>query len=439
MIRAVDVIRKKRDGSALDRAEISAMVAGIASGDVADYQWSALLMAIVLKGMNATETVALTEAMIASGTIVDLSAIPGKKIDKHSTGGVGDKTSLILAPIAAAAGVPVPMVSGRGLGHTGGTLDKLESIAGFRTDLDLIRYQQVLKRCGMVLIGQTAEIAPADKFLYALRDATATVESIPLISASIMSKKLAEGIDGLVLDVKTGEGAFIKNLEGSRELATAMCVIGKGMGKQVVALITRMDQPLGKAVGNAVEIAECVECLRGGGPLDLVDLSLELAAEMVWMGERAGSLDEARSVCQRTINDGSALARFRQVVAEQGGDPGMIDDPSRLPAARERVVLEAPHAGYVVRLAARAVGHATMLLGAGRDRMDSVIDPAVGVILHKKVGDFAEQGEPLCTMLVNDRTRLDQAMASLREAYVLADEPVAPDRLIIERIATASE
>ena len=318
-MRAVDIIRKKRDGHALSPAEITAMVAGSATGEVADYQWAALLMAIVWRGMNSAETAALTDAMIRSGSVVDLSHIPGQKIDKHSTGGVGDKTSLILAPIAAAAGVPVPMVSGRGLGHTGGTLDKLESIPGFRVDLDLARYQEVLAACGLVMIGQTAEIAPADKFLYALRDATATVESIPLIAASIMSKKLAEGIDGLVLDVKTGGGAFMERLDDSRALAQAMCAIGAGLGKQMVALITRMDQPLGCAVGNAVEVAESLECLKGGGPDDLVSLSIELAAEMVVMGGRADSLEEARTICKKTIADGSALDRFRRLVRRAGG------------------------------------------------------------------------------------------------------------------------
>src|SRR4051812_40346976 len=302
-MRAVDLIRKKRDGGTLLPDEIAWLVRGIATGEVPDYQWSALLMAIVWRGMEHHETAALTEAMMLSGTVVDLSDIDGPKVDKHSTGGVGDKTSFILAPIAAACGVMVPMVSGRGLGHTGGTLDKLESIPGFRVDLDLDRYKAVLAECGLVLIGQTAEIAPADKRLYALRDATATVESIPLISASIMSKKLAEGIDGLVLDVKTGDGAFMPKLEDSRTLALAMCAIGRGLGKSMRALITRMDQPLGRAVGNAVEVAESVACLRGEGPDDLMGLSVELAAEMVVMGERAGSLDEARAMCRQAIAD----------------------------------------------------------------------------------------------------------------------------------------
>ena len=318
MMRAVDIIRKKRNGEELSREEIDRMVGGIASGDVADYQWSALLMAIVWKGMTPGETAGLTKAMMHSGLVVDLGTIPGRKIGKHSTGGVGDKTSLILAPIAAAAGVSVPMVSGRGLGHTGGTLDKLESIPGFRTDLDLHAYKDVLRRCGLVMIGQTAEIAPADKFLYALRDATATVESIPLIAASIMSKKLAEGIDGLVLDVKTGGGAFMERFGDARKLAETMCAIGRSMGKRVVALITRMDEPLGRTVGNAVEVAESVECLRGKGPLDLMVVTLELAAEMIVMGERARTIDEARGLCRRLIADGRALERFRRMIERKG-------------------------------------------------------------------------------------------------------------------------
>jgi pyrimidine-nucleoside phosphorylase len=434
-MRAVDIIRKKRDGHALAPAEITAMVRGSATGEVADYQWAALLMAIVWRGMDSAETAALTDAMIRSGQVVDLSHIPGLKIDKHSTGGVGDKTSLILAPIAAAAGVPVPMVSGRGLGHTGGTLDKLESIPGFRVDLDLARYKKVLAHCGLVMIGQTAEIAPADKFLYALRDTTATVESIPLIAASIMSKKLAEGIDGLVLDVKTGGGAFMERLDDSRALAEAMCAIGACLGKQMVALITRMDQPLGRAVGNAVEVAECIECLKGGGPDDLVALSIELAAEMVVLGTRAESLEKAREICKRTIADGSALERFRLLVAEQGGDPRAVDDPALLPAPRRKIVLDAPASGYVRSLAARPVGHATMLLGAGRARMDSPVDHAVGVILHKKVGDRVLVDEPLCTLLVNDESRLPEAAALVLEAYTIVAEPSAPPPLVVERIA----
>jgi pyrimidine-nucleoside phosphorylase/thymidine phosphorylase len=434
-MRAVDIIRKKRDGHALSSSEIARMVEGIATGEVADYQWSALLMAILWRGMDAAETAALTDAMIRSGTTVDLSEIPGRKIDKHSTGGIGDKTSLVLAPIVAAAGIPVPMVSGRGLGHTGGTLDKLESIPGFRVDLDLGQYKSVLASCGLVMIGQTAEIAPADKFLYALRDATATVESIPLIAASIMSKKLAEGIDGLVLDVKTGNGAFMERLEDSRALATTMCAIGQGLSKEIVALITRMDQPLGCAAGNSVEVAESLACLRGDGPEDLMDLSIELAAEMVCLGHRASTLDEARAICRRTIEDGSALERFRRLVAAQGGDPRVVDDPARLPAPRRKVVLTAPRSGFVRALAARPVGHATMLLGAGRTRMDSPVDHAVGVVLRKKTGDPVSLNEPLCTLFVNDESQLEEASRLILEAYAIAESPVAALPLVVERIA----
>jgi pyrimidine-nucleoside phosphorylase len=433
-MRAVDIIRKKREGQALSDREIGWMVEGIATGAVADYQWSALLMAVFWRGMDERETAALTEATMRSGSVVDLSATPGLKIDKHSTGGVGDKTSLILAPIAATVGVPVPMVSGRGLGHTGGTLDKLESIPGFRVDLDLDRYKAVLNECGLVLIGQTAEIAPADKRLYALRDATATVESIPLIAASIMSKKLAEGIDGLVLDVKTGNGASMERLDDARALARTMCALGRDLGKQMRALITRMDQPLGRAVGNAVEVAECVACLRGEGPADLVDLSVELAAEMVVMGECAATLDEARALCHRTIADGSALEQFRRLVAAQGGDPRAIDDPGRLPAPRLRLDVPAPRSGVVQALAARPVGQATMLLGAGRARVESTIDPAVGVILHKKMGDAVVSGEPLGTLLVNDESARDAAVEMIRGAYTIGDGPVTVPGMIIERL-----
>jgi pyrimidine-nucleoside phosphorylase/thymidine phosphorylase len=433
-MRAVDIIQKKRDGGTIGDAEINWMVDGIATGEVPDYQWSALLMAIIWRGMSAVETAALTDAMMRSGSIVDLSSIPGKKVDKHSTGGVGDKTSLIVAPIAAAAGVPVPMVSGRGLGHTGGTLDKLEAIPGFRVDLNLDQYRDVLRRCGLVLIGQTAEIAPADKRLYALRDATATVESIPLISASIMSKKLAEGIDGLVLDVKTGDGAFLPKLEDSRRLAASMCAIGRDLGKQVQALITRMDQPLGLAVGNAVEVAESIQCLKGEGPADLMEVSIELAAEMVLMASLATSLEQARALCQKTIVDGSALDRFRKLVEAQGGNPRTVDNPSLLPAPKSRMEIPSPGSGIVQRVLARPIGHATMLLGAGRARAEDAIDPAVGVWLHKKMGDRVEKGEPLCTLLLNHSKASDDSLGMIRDAYQIGHDPVTVPSLIVERL-----
>ncbi len=434
-MRAVDIIRKKREGASLDPTEIGWMVSGIASGEVADYQWSALLMAILWRGMDDAETAALTHAMMNSGTIVDLSAIPGLKIDKHSTGGVGDKTSLILAPIAAACGVPVPMVSGRGLGHTGGTLDKLEAIPGFRVHLHLKRYREVLEECGLVLIGQTDEIAPADKRLYALRDATATVESIPLISASIMSKKLAEGIDGLVLDVKTGDGAFMQKLDDSRALAQAMCAIGRGLGKKMVALITRMDQPLGREVGNANEVAESIECLKGNGPEDLVGLSVELAAEMIVMGEKAATIEEARVMARRSIADGSALERFRRVIEAQGGDPRVIDDPGLLPRPTHRVPIPSPETGFVIDMQSRRIGEASVLLGAGRDRVDSTIEPSVGVTLLKKVGDEVQKGEPLA-MVGASRIgpALDRAVAMIASAYHFGGDPPAIPNLIVERL-----
>ncbi|CAN5634971.1 pyrimidine-nucleoside phosphorylase [soil metagenome] len=434
-MRAVDIIRKKREGHPLDPAEIRWMVEGIIHREVPEYQWSALLMAIVWRGMDETETVALTDAMMHSGTIVDLSAIPGPKVDKHSTGGVGDKTSLVLAPIASACGVPVPMVSGRGLGHTGGTLDKLESIPGFRVDLDLKRYKKVLADCGLVLIGQTAEIAPADRILYALRDATATVESIPLITASILSKKLAEGIDGLVLDVKTGDGAFLKDLKDARTLAQTMCSIGRDLGKRVVALITRMDQPLGQAVGNAVEVAEAIRCLRGEGPADLRDLSIELAAEMLVLGGRADSLEEARPMCFRAIGDGSALERFRRVIEAQGGDPKVVDDLTRLPVPAVLRSVNSPCKGVVRRLSARPIGQATMLLGAGRHRVGDTIDPAVGILLHKKLGDRVGEGEALCTILArSEGPQLDRAASIVAGAYEVGKRAVSVPDLIVERL-----
>jgi len=435
MLRVVDIIGRKRDGHELEAEQIGRMVQGIATGEVADYQWSALLMAIVLRGMTASETAGLCEAMMRSGEVVDLSMVPGPKIDKHSTGGVGDKTSLILAPIAAAAGILVPMVSGRGLGHTGGTLDKLQAIPGLRVDLDLRAYRRILAECGLVMIGQTAEIAPADKFLYALRDATATVESIPLIAASIMSKKLAEGIDGLVLDVKTGDGAFLQAFDDARLLAQTMCAIGRSMGKRVRALITSMDQPLGRAVGNATEVAESIQCLRGQGPPDLMELSLELAAEMVVLGGRTKTTQEARALCKKMVEKGQALERFGRMIEAQGGDRRVIDNLALLPAPRRRIDVPAPEGGFVTRLFARPIGHATMRLGAGRARVDSTIDPAVGVVLHKKQGDPVEPGEPLCTLYVNDECHLEKAAALIKGAFRLGDHPEPVPALIRARLS----
>jgi len=435
-MRAVDLIRKKREGNELSAEEISFMVRGIGTAQVTDYQWSAMLMAILWRGMSGNETAALCDTMMKSGEIVDLSTIAGPKVDKHSTGGIGDKTSLILAPIAAAAGVNVPMVSGRGLGHTGGTLDKLESIPGFNVNLNLDQYREVLARCGLVLIGQTPQIAPADKYLYAMRDATATVESIPLIASSIMSKKLAEGIDGLVLDVKTGHGAFMASEADARRLAATMIQIAKNLGKKCIALLTNMEQPLGRMAGNSLEIYECVEVLKGRGVADLTDLSVELAAEMIEMAGVADSIEQARTVARNCINDGSALERFRQVIAAQGGDPAVCDDPLRvLPMARRQVPVTAATDGWLSAMRARDVGQAIMLLGAGRENVHSVIDHAVGAEFCKKVGDPVQQGETLAVLHVNDESRLPQALELFNSAIDISTVPgVPPLSVILDRL-----
>jgi pyrimidine-nucleoside phosphorylase len=429
-LRAVDVIQRKRDGRELSPDEIAFVIDGYTRGTIPDYQASALAMAVFFRGMTPAETVALTEAMMRTGEVLDLSDLPGPKVDKHSTGGVGDKTSLILAPLAAACGACVPMISGRGLGHTGGTLDKLESIPGFRVGLSLDEFRAVLRKSGLGLIGQTPEIAPADRKLYALRDVTGTVESRPLIAASIMSKKMAEGIDALVLDVKTGDGAFMVAEEDSRALAEAMLTIGRGMGKKVAALITDMDQPLGRTVGNALEVAESIETLQGRGPEDLTGLSVELAAWMLSLAGTEATLEAARARVRDALSSGAGLRKFQEVIGLQGGDPRVGDDPSRLPRAPETTELRAETAGRVARIAARAVGHAAMLLGAGRETLDSRIDPGVGIVLHKKVGDPVEKGEPLATVHVGDRSRLDDAMARLRAAIDVGPEPVAPRPLV---------
>jgi pyrimidine-nucleoside phosphorylase/thymidine phosphorylase len=429
-MRAVDVIQKKRDGRELSGEEIGFFIDGYTRGAIPDYQASALAMAVFFKGMTPAETVALTESMMRTGEVLDLRELPGPKVDKHSTGGVGDKTSLVLAPLAAACGVYVPMISGRGLGHTGGTLDKLESIPGFRVGLSLDEFRSVLRKAGLGLIGQTPEIAPADRKLYALRDVTGTVESRPLIAASIMSKKMAEGIDALVLDVKTGDGAFMVKEEDSRALAEAMLAIGRGMGKKIVALITDMDQPLGRTVGNALEIVECIETLQGRGPKDLDTLSVELAAWMLSLAGAEETLDAARARVVKVLASGAGLRKFEEVIGLQGGDPRVCDDPSRLPRAAETVELRAERGGRVTGIACRAVGHAAMLLGAGRETVDSGIDPAVGLVLRKKVGDPVEVGEPLATIHVNDRSRLDEAVGLLRHAIRVGAEPITPRPLI---------
>ncbi|HYT91099.1 MAG TPA: thymidine phosphorylase, partial [Gemmataceae bacterium] len=385
-MRAVDIIRNKRDGHALDAGEIEAFVAGVTSGAWPDYQASALLMAIVLRGMTPEETAALTRSMVHSGVKLDLSDLPGVKVDKHSTGGVGDKTSLILAPLAAACGAIVPMMSGRGLGHTGGTLDKLEAIPGFRVGLSLDEFRAALRDVGCALIGQTKEVAPADKKLYALRDVTGTVESIPLITASIMSKKIAEGIGALAMDVKCGRGAFMKTRADSRRLAESLVATGNANGVRTTALVTAMDAPLGRNVGNALEVIECLETLKGRGPADLETLSVALAARMLLLAGITATFAEAETRIRAALTSGQGLEKFREIIARQGGEPRVVDDYKRLPGAAKRVLVRADRSGYVTELDAELVGRATMVLGAGRDRVEDAIDPGVGAIVLAHVG-----------------------------------------------------
>ncbi len=435
-MRASELIRAKRDGGALSAAEIGFLVDGYASGAIPDYQLAAFCMAVFFRGMDEAETAALTDAMLRSGQVLDLSDIPGVKVDKHSTGGVGDKVSLALAPIAAACGVVVPMVSGRGLGHTGGTLDKLEAIPGFRVDLPVTRFRELLRKNGACLIGQTAEIAPADRRLYALRDVTATVESIPLIAGSIMSKKLAEGIDGLVLDVKVGRGAFMKRREEAERLARTLAGIGRAMGKRVTALLTNMEQPLGLAVGNALEAAEAIALLGGGGPADLREVTLALCAEMLLLAGAAPDGAAARLRAARAVADGSALARFRRIVEDQGGDPRAIDDPGRLPRAPHQQDVPAPASGVVQSIDAEAIGLAAMALGAGRARVDDRVDPAVGIVLCRKVGEAVERGAPLATLHAAraGSEAVEAVAARVAAAYRLGPDPASPGPLLLDRI-----
>ncbi len=433
-MRPLDLIRKKRDDGELSPDEIQFLVQAYTKDEIPDYQMAAWLMAVLIRGMTGPELSALTAAMLHSGEVLDLSDIPGPKIDKHSTGGVGDKTSLIIAPVVAAAGVTVPMISGRGLGHTGGTLDKLQSIPGFNINLSLSEFRRVLRACGCGLIGQTAEIAPADKKLYALRDVTATVESPNLICASIMSKKLAEGIDGLVLDVKTGSGAFMKTEKDSVHLAELMVETGERMGKKMVALITDMDQPLGLKVGNALEVEECIEVMLGGGPADLREVSVELAAWMFYLAGKTQGVDQGRKLASELIDNRSALKKFREIITQQAGDPGVIDDLRHLPQAQHQSPLLSSSSGFVASIQCEQVGIASLVLGGGREKKEDVIDPAVGLVLNKKVGDPVRAGEPLCTIHYNSDARLADARGLLQQAYRIAEKPPATRRPLIHRV-----
>jgi pyrimidine-nucleoside phosphorylase/thymidine phosphorylase len=430
-----DIIAKKRDGGELTGDEIAQIVDGLLGGRVADYQMAALLMAIYLRGMTTAETLALTRRMLYSGTVLDPPGGGRLAVDKHSTGGVGDKTSLIVAPVVAAAGVCVPMISGRALGHSGGTLDKLESIPGFRTDLSLAEFRSALDRIGVAMIGQTDEIAPADKVIYALRDVTATVGARPLMTASIMSKKLAEGIDGLVLDVKMGSGAFLKSEAEVDGLARLMVDIALGMGKRSVALITDMNQPLGRAVGNSIEVIESLETLKGNGPPDLVTLCRELSAEMVVLGRAAADLEKGRELYDELIGSGRALEKLREIIQGQGGDPRVCDDYGRLPRGSEEAVIRANRSGYVAAIDTEAIGRASMQLGAGRSRLEDAIDPAVGIRVSAKPGDEIGAGMPLAVLYYNDASKLDQASRLVERAYTLTDDAVRPPDLVKSRIA----
>jgi pyrimidine-nucleoside phosphorylase len=433
-MRAVDLIEKKRDGGALTRAEIRFIVEGYTAGEVADYQVAALLMAIFLRGMTDAEAIALTEEMLYSGEVVDLSDLGRPRVDKHSTGGVGDKTSLVIAPVVAAAGVTVPMISGRALAHSGGTLDKLESIPGFRTNLSLAEFRAMLERLGVALIGQTVEIAPADRKLYALRDVTATVPCRPLMAASIMSKKMAEGITGLVLDVKVGNGAFMKTVDEARQLAELMIQVARGLGKDCVALLTDMNQPLGRAVGNALEVIEAFEALRGKGPDDFITLCRELSAEMLVLGRAAADVEEGRARYDEVIASGAALEKMREIIAAQSGEPRALDDYSLLPAARHQRVVTARRTGYVQAIDTEAIGRASMLLGAGRLRLDSKIDPGVGLMVAARIGDQVDESTPLATLHYNNAVLVDEAGALVLQAYQIGADRVAAPALIKEAL-----
>lgn len=427
---AVELIETKRDGGTLSADAIEWLISAYTDGAVTDYQMSAMTMAIYLNGLDDDELASWTRAMLDSGETLDLDDISAAKVDKHSTGGVGDKISIPLAPLVASCGVVVPMMSGRGLGHTGGTLDKLETIPGFFTGLDPGRFGDILRETGLVLAGQSDTLVPADRKLYALRDASGTVSSIPLIASSIMSKKLAEGLDGLVLDVKTGSGAFMKDLEDSRTLARTMVTIGNANGVRTVALITDMSQPLGNEVGNANEMAESIATLRGEGPDDITELTMALGEVML---ELAG-IDGGRELLQSKVDSGEALEKFKEVIAAQDGDPSVIDDPSRLPRAPESATVGADRAGYVTGCNALTVGITATRLGAGRERSDDVIDPGVGITLHKKLGDRVETGDNLATVHYSKQDLWDAHRDKLAGAWSIEDEPEEPRPLVLERI-----
>ena len=430
------LIERKRDGGRLDPGEWRALIMAYAAGHVPDYQMSAFLMACFLRGLDRAETAALTEAMLASGVRFDLASLGKARIDKHSIGGVGDKVSLILAPLVSVLGVAVPMVSGRGLGHTGGTLDKLEAIPGMRTDLTLAQAKRQLEDLGCALLGQTAEIVPADRKMYALRDATSTVEYIPLIASSIMSKKLAEDLTGLVIDIKRGSGAFLTSLEDGLALAREMTDIGAAHGCPVVSLVTAMDRPLGRACGNALEVEEAIAGLKGEGPDDLMEVTYELSVEMLLLAGVTADRDEARASLRDAITSGRAAEQFARIIERQGGDPKVVDDPSRLPQAGQCELYTAPRGGVVARVEPRTVGRGVIALGGGRNTMADTVDPAVGFVITAKPGDAVQAGEPLASIFARDRVGIESGRAALKAAITIADEADPPLPLISHRITS---
>ncbi|OGU73263.1 MAG: thymidine phosphorylase [Ignavibacteria bacterium RBG_16_34_14] len=426
----VDLIRKKRDGKALEKDEIELLISGYTKNKIPDYQFSAFLMSAYLRGMNSKETSYLTNAMLYSGIVLNLDSIPGVKIDKHSTGGVGDKTSLIIAPIAAAAGVKVPMISGRGLGHTGGTLDKLESIPGFRTNLSISEYKRILNKCGAVLIGQTKDIAPADKMIYALRDVTATVESIPLITSSIMSKKLAEGIDGLVLDVKTGNGAFMKKEKDAVALADSLISTAKAFNKKVIAFITNMDQPLGNYIGNWLEVYESILILKGEKRNDLYELCITLAGTMIFLGEKAKTQEQGESIAEELMSNGKAYQKFIEIVNAQGGDIGFIKNPEKYPKPSYKKVIKSSVNGYLKSVNTFELGMAAVELGAGRMKKEDKIDPKAGIIFNYKIGDKIKEGDVIAELFSDKKKSILHVEKRFNNLVEFSDKKIGPPKLI---------
>ncbi|MCD9025647.1 pyrimidine-nucleoside phosphorylase [Cohnella silvisoli] len=432
-MRTVDLITKKRDGGELTENEINSLIGGYTDGSIPDYQMSAMAMAIFFRGMTPTERANLTMAMVHSGETIDLSEISGIKVDKHSTGGVGDTTTLVLAPLVASIGVPVAKMSGRGLGHTGGTIDKLESVPGFHVEIDNETFIELVNRNGLAVIGQSDNLTPADKKLYGLRDVTGTVNSIPLIASSIMSKKIASGADAIVLDVKTGDGAFMKEMAEAEDLASCMVDIGNRVGRRTVAVLSDMSQPLGNAIGNALEVKEAIDTLRGVGPQDLTELCLTLGSHMAVLAGVASSKEEARALLEQSIADGSALEKFKTFLAAQGGDASVVDEPERLPTAKFRFEVPSKEAGFVATIAAENMGLAAMLLGAGRATKESKIDLAVGIVLHKKIGDSVRIGESLATIHANNEA-IQDVLVKIYESIRIQQQMVAPPPLVVGEV-----